>query len=288
MPFNPKHNRDSSFALGMPEDDKATDVTSRWSMISLLKGILDKLTTGIATTPPAGAASEAKQDTGNTSLASIDTKLSTGNSSLSTIIGHVDGLEALLTTQAGFLDGIEGNQATQTTSLQLLDDVIFVDDSAFTPATSKIAVVGFVADEATPDIVDEGDVGVARMTLDRKQHVVAELASSSMRDNGVALTPKFAIIDAATSGNNTLVASVSSKKIRVLALYLVAAGTVNVRFEGGADGTALSGQMNLVANTGFVLPFNPTGWFETAVTTLLNLELSAAISVDGSLVYVEV
>jgi uncharacterized lipoprotein YbaY len=46
--------------------------------------------------------------------------------------------------------------------------------------------------------------------------------------------------------------------------------------------------MSLVANTGFVLPFNPVGWFETASNTLLNLELSAAISVDGSLVYVEV
>ena len=111
---------------------------------------------------------------------------------------------------------------------------------------------------------------------------------STMRDGANALTPKFAAIDAATSGDNTLVAAVASKKIRVLALFLVAAGTVNVRLESGAGGTALTGQMNLVANTGFVLPFNPAGWFETAVNTLLNLELSAAISVDGALTYVEV
>jgi hypothetical protein len=81
---------------------------------------------------------------------------------------------------------------------------------------------------------------------------------------------------------------VTSKKIRVLAAFMVSAGTVNARFESGAGGTALTGQMNLVANSGFVLPFNPVGWFETAVTTLLNLELSGAVSVDGSLVYVEV
>lgn len=80
----------------------------------------------------------------------------------------------------------------------------------------------------------------------------------------------------------------ASKKVRVLALFLVAAGTVNVRLESGAGGTALTGQMNLVANTGFVLPYNPAGWFETASNTLLNLELSAAISVDGALTYVEV
>lgn len=105
---------------------------------------------------------------------------------------------------------------------------------------------------------------------------------------GTIVTPKFAIIDAATSGDNTLVAAVTSKKIRVLSLFLVSAGTVNVRFESGAGGTALTGQMNLVANTGFVLPYNPVGWFETASNTLLNLELSGAISVDGSLVYIEV
>lgn len=112
--------------------------------------------------------------------------------------------------------------------------------------------------------------------------------SSQMSAGGTLVTPEFAIIDAATSGDNTIVAAVTSKKIRVLSLFLVAAGTVNVRFESGAGGTALSGQMNLIANTGFVLPYNPAGWFETAVNTLLNIELSGAVSVDGSLTYIEV
>lgn len=111
---------------------------------------------------------------------------------------------------------------------------------------------------------------------------------STLRSGGDALTPARVIIDAATSGDNTLVAAVSGRRVRVLALFLVAAGTVNVRFESGAGGTALTGQMNLVANTGFVLPFNPVGWFETGINTLLNLELSAAVSVDGALTYVEV
>jgi len=99
---------------------------------------------------------------------------------------------------------------------------------------------------------------------------------------------KYAVIDFASSGDNTLVAAVTSKKIRVVSLFLVSVGTVNVRFESGASGTALTGQMNLIANTGFVLPFNPGGWFETAAGSLLNMELSGAISVDGSLTYVEV
>ena len=103
------------------------------------------------------------------------------------------------------------------------------------------------------------------------------------------LTLKRAVIDVASSGNNTIISAVASKKFRVFAVMLVAAGAVNVRFETGADGTALSGQMNLVANTGFVLPFNSYGWFETGTAnTLLNLELSGAVSVDGVLLYAEI
>ena len=118
--------------------------------------------------------------------------------------------------------------------------------------------------------------------------VQASVESSQMTAGGTVVTPKYAIIDGASSGDNTLVAAVTSKKIRVLALFYVAAGSVNVRFESGAGGTALTGQMNHIANTGASLPYNPAGWFETASNTLLNMELSAAVSVDGSLVYIEV
>lgn len=99
---------------------------------------------------------------------------------------------------------------------------------------------------------------------------------------------KYAVIDDATSGDNEIVAAVTSKKIRVLAVWLVSAGTVTTRWESGAGGTALTGQATLAVNTGYALPFNPVGWFETAKGVALNLELSAAVSVDGSLVYVEV
>lgn len=54
------------------------------------------------------------------------------------------------------------------TALQLIDDVIFTDDAAFTPGTSKVAAVGLQADETSTDSVNEGDIGCPRMTLDRK------------------------------------------------------------------------------------------------------------------------
>ncbi len=127
----------------------------------------------------------------------------------------------------------------------------------------------------TPHHIVEGELAVAQQT-DRLMNGTSELV------------PKFAVIDHATSGDNTIVAAVATKKIRVLAVFLVAAGTVAARFESGASGTALTGQMNLIVNTGFVLPFNPLGWLESGTGVLLNLELSGAVSVDGCLVYVEV
>lgn len=112
--------------------------------------------------------------------------------------------------------------------------------------------------------------------------------TGAVSDAGTDRTVKYAVIDAATSGDNTLVAAVASRHIRILSAFMVASAAVTARFESGAGGTALSGQMNLAANSGFVLPYNPHGWNETAVNTLLNLELSSAVSVDGMLTYVEV
>ena len=99
---------------------------------------------------------------------------------------------------------------------------------------------------------------------------------------------KRAAIDAASSGNNTLVAAVTGKKIRVLALAITMTGTaVTIRFEDGAGGTALTGQRQPTQGQTVTLPFNPVGWFETSAATLLNLELGGAQSVDGVLVYIE-
>lgn len=118
--------------------------------------------------------------------------------------------------------------------------------------------------------------------------VATSLESSSMTVAGANVTPKYATIAASTSGNNTIVAAVTSKKIRVVAAQLTSNGTVNAKWQSGAGGTDVTGLAYLVANTGYVLPYNPVGWFETASNTLLNLNLSGAVAVGGSITYIEV
>lgn len=250
---------------------------------------------------PTGAATAAHQVTQNGYLDGVETLLAGGlpaalaaggGLKVEGIAGGVEVPVSLATVPSHAVTNA-GTFATQVngdalTALQLIDNPVNVDDAAYAPGTGSVMAVGMLADETAPDSVDEGDIGIPRITLDRFQQVVASLESSAMRIAGVAVTPKFVIIDAATSGDNTLLAAVASKKIRVLAAFLVAAGAVNARFESGAAGTALTGQMNLTSNSGFTLPFSPVGWFETASNTLLNLELSGAVSVDGALVYIEV
>jgi hypothetical protein len=61
--------------------------------------------------------------------------------------------------------------ADATLGLMVNPSLAIVDDAAFTPATSKVIMAGFEADEGSTDSVDEGDAGAGRMTLDRKQIV---------------------------------------------------------------------------------------------------------------------
>ena len=98
---------------------------------------------------------------------------------------------------------------------------------------------------------------------------------------------KRAAVSGATNGNNTLVDAVTGKKIKVLALTLVAAGEVAVRLESGAGGTALTGVMTLIKGTPLVLPAALPGeaYVETAAAALLNMELGGAVQVSGCLLY---
>lgn len=184
-------------------------------------------------------------------------------------------------TNAGtFATQVDGDALT---ALQLLDDVVVVEDAAAAANPTGNVMMSVRQDEVGSTAIASADNDVQAL----RSNQFGELKVTQIPDSTSEF--KYAVIDAASSGDNTIQAAAGAGiKIRVLSVFLVAAGTVNARFESGAGGTALTGQMNLVVNTGFVLPFNPAGWFETADNALLNLELSAAISVDGCVTYVEI
>jgi hypothetical protein len=173
------------------------------------------------------------------------------------------------------VDGNSGNKSAQTqrvcvatddVNLSAIKTAVEVIDNAIDGTEMQVDVVAALP-AGTNNI---GDVDVLSMASGK--------------------TIKRAVISGATSGNNTIVAAVADKKIKVLSVCLVAVTAVTVRFESGADGTALTGVMSIGATGGFVLPAPPDPschWFETGVNTLLNMELGGAVQVSGCITYYE-
>jgi hypothetical protein len=59
-----------------------------------------------------------------------------------------------------------------------------VDDAAFSIAVDSVAPIGALADETATDVVDEGDIGLVRMTLDRRLHVSSSYQEDVPAGNG--------------------------------------------------------------------------------------------------------
>jgi hypothetical protein len=110
--------------------------------------------------------------------------------------------------------------------------------------------------------------------------------TSTIYNGTTALTPKFAKIQASSSGDNAVVALVSGKKIRVLRWGLTSNGAVNVKWR--SNTTDVTGPRYLTQFASAGGSYCPVGIFETAAGEALNINLSAAVAVGGELVYVEV
>ncbi len=194
----------------------------------------------------------------------------------------VDDAGGSLTVDNGgtFAVQIDGDALT---ALQLIDNTVATEDAASAADPVGNHVVTVRDDEVGATALTNADGDVQALRSDKfgalKVTQIPEATSEV----------KTAAVAASSSGDNTLVAAAGAGiKIRVLAYVLVAASAVVARFEDGAGGTALSGQMSFGANGGAVAPYNPGGWFETADNTLLNLELGGAVSVAGHIQYVEI
>jgi hypothetical protein len=133
------------------------------------------------------------------------------------------------------------------------------------------------------------DVAVAAVVSainDAASPIVAQ-DTSTLYAGTTALTPKFAVISESSSGNNEVVAAVVGKKIRVL--QWIVSGSAAVNFKWRTASTDISGLFYIAsAGGGAAGSYNPVGHFETVANEALNLNLSGAVAVGGSVVYVEV
>jgi hypothetical protein len=194
------------------------------------------------------------------------------------------------------VDLTNGVPSAGTGTVSTLDNLI---GSAGTPAGRVLSVQGAPSgtplgvSAATPlpvsapsplPISAPSPIGITAATA---LPVAASPETSTVYNGSVATTPSFAPIVASASGATTLVAAVSGKRIRVLALTLTANAAVNLKLQSHATPTDLSGLFYMAAQgDGVVLPFSPVGWCQTNVGEALDINLSAAVAVGGMLVYV--
>ena len=157
-------------------------------------------------------------------------------------------------------------------------------------AIGSVDVTSLPALPAGTNNIGDVDVATQPARAATTDSITAKLATDAIQDGLTAVTPKFAIINAASSGDNTVVAAVTGKKIRVLQYTFVCAAATDTTWKSGTGtgAVALSGTMSIAANSGLVSPFSPVGLFETAAGSALNLYLSAANQTSGTLVYLEI
>ena len=118
--------------------------------------------------------------------------------------------------------------------------------------------------------------------------VPVELSVDALAYGSDRVLPVRLPVNVSGAGDNSLIAALPGKKALLVAGLFMASATVTVRFEDGAAGPDLSGDISLIANVGFVIPYLPIGWALTSVNTALNLNLSAGVQIGGFLVYVPI
>lgn len=208
--------------ITMPADpfganaDAAATAGSTGSMqakFRLMTSQLDSIKTAVETIDNVVAGSEAQVD--------IVAALPAGDNN----IGNVDVVSSALPTGASTL----AEQQTQTTALQLIDDIVYTSDAAI----SKVAGIGAQFDDTSPGTTTENSVRALRMSTRRELYSQIRDAAGNERGANV-------------NASNELLVAVSS----IPSHAVTNAGTFVVQ-ENGAALTALQLIDNAISGAGF-------------------------------------
>lgn len=92
-----------------------------------------------------------------------------------------------------------------------------------------------------------------------------------------------AVISGNTAADQTVVAAVSGKVIKVYQLHMVAAAAATATFKDGAS-TSLTGLETLATGIPLILPYTGTPWFVTSSGNAFIINQSA-VQISGSCQY---
>jgi len=155
------------------------------------------------------------------------------------IIATINSLKSDVSSIAGTATNVNGGNrdaGTQTitladndpavVALQLIDNPVIVDDSAFTPATSSVMMFGAEFDDTSPDTVNEGDAGAVRMSANR--NLFTTIRDAAGNERGVNVT-----------SSNNLTVDVNAQTLTAIKVSATAAANTvsNPIFSEITDGT---------------------------------------------------
>jgi len=202
-------------------------------------------------------------------------------------------------TNAGtFATQVDGDALT---ALQLIDDTVAVLGTAtYTETTTKGNIVGAVRNDDLATLADtDNEIAPVQVNSSGALYTENSPQVDYLFDGSAKCTIKRWQSAEAASGTNTLMTAVATKKFRVLSLAVFATSDTEVSFYfEDADNAACLGTSSSKfivdisgssGPAGFVMGYNPAGWFETPTANKdFEINLSAAVSVNVVIQYIEV
>lgn len=225
---------------------------------------------------PTGAATETTLAAIKTAVELIDNMISGAEAQVDVVTVPADpfGTNADAAVGAGAQGSIQAKLRRLTTDI----DAIKTSVAAATPAGNN----------------NIGDVDIASALPAGTNTIGGTIASTgdAYYNGTTSLTVKRAFANiAASTTDGSVIAAVTSKKLRVLAAYVVAGGTatdVTFNSKPAGAGSAISATIAGGANSGAVLPYTPLGWLETVAGEGLTVTTGAGSTVGVQVLYVEV
>lgn len=254
----------------------------------------------ITVDPPVGGATEAKQDTGNASLATLAGTVVLGRVQVDAEIAPAAGAatEAKQDTIIGHLSTLAGAVAASKVQAEVTNTPNVAVTSSALPSgaatgakqdtgnASLATIAGAVAGtEVQVDVLTMPTTTVQATDLDIRNLVAATDGVTATVPTGGGSTILHAVIDIAAATTTQIVAADATKKIKVLSYFLFSAGTNTVTLKRGT--TKVAGEFAMTVG----MPLGMSGSilapvFATAANEALNITTSGISQLSGHITYI--
>jgi hypothetical protein len=209
-------NTDANGRLHVIAALAATQTLATVTTVSTVTAVTNVATIGTSVTPGTSAAHLGKAE---------DAPHASGDTGVMSLAVRSDTLAA----SSGATGDYEPFHTDSIGALWTRATAEIADDAAFTPGTSRVLPAGFTVDETATDSADEGDVGAARMTADRKQIVTSYAHAAGGATPGrlvSAASTNGTVVKASAGTLYTLVVTNLNAAVRYLKVYNSASVTV--------------------------------------------------------------